>query len=95
MSGVGAVSSIVCLTVFLCVFSLFEFCLRRIETMDTTRTHLTHLLTLHLSHTLTSTHTSTSSDAERLVQMTAINVFSIHHAVDSHTGKSGGAVFLK
>ena len=69
----------------------------RIETMDSTLSHLSHLLTRHLTaggaHASVSDAHASAGDAhalaetQRLVQMTAINVFSIHHAVDSHVGK--------
>ena len=57
--------------------------------MSSTLSHLIHTLSLHLSHTLTyddPTHTIATSNAQRLVQMMIINIFSIHHASDSHTG---------
>ncbi len=58
--------------------------------MDSTLSHLSHLLTAHL--TCDDAHASANdahalAEAQRLVQMTAINVFSIHHSADSHVGK--------
>ncbi len=65
--------------------------------MDSTLSHLSHLLIRHLTaggaHASVSDAHALAGDAhalaetQRLVQMTAINVFSIHHAVDSHVGK--------